>query len=57
MTRSKSVMMVLSKLMGGAMSWSFTFSLIEFNNVNEFLWVNISYERLVIVFVMDTVIG
>ena len=27
------------------MSWSFTFSWIKFGNVDEFLWVNISYER------------
>ena len=39
------------------MSWSLTFSQIKFDNVDEFLWVNISYERVVIVFVMDTVTG
>ena len=30
---------------------------IKFDNVDEFLWVNISYERVVIVFVMDAVTG
>ena len=39
------------------MSWSFTFSWIKFDNVDEFFCVNISYERAVIVFVMHTVIG
>ena len=39
------------------MSWSFTFSKIKFDNGDEFFWTNISYERGVILFIMDTVIG
>ena len=33
----------------GVISWSFTFSWIKFDNVDEFLWVNISYEWVVTV--------
>ena len=40
----------------GVMTWSFTFSSVKFNSGDEFLRINVSYKRVIIVFVMDTVI-